>query len=245
MKKGFMSELAFFNDTQSTFSEAVRTVRTSVLMSALDEQHKVVVITSSVPSEGKTTLSFNLACALGQVKKVLLVDADLRRPKVGKLVGRKSGSPGLADLVAGQAQVSQCVFFDEKAGIHILSAGTVPPNPLELLSSRRFEEVIAKLKEAFDIVIIDSAPLQLVSDAQVLSQFASSVIYVVKADSTPYQVAQNGLKKLRRVNAPVLGVVLNQLDLEKAEKYYGEYSGYKSYKGYKKYGYSKTYGAQG
>jgi len=243
MKKGFMSELAFFNDTQSTFSEAVRTVRTSVLMSALDEQHKVVVITSSVPSEGKTTLSFNLACALGQVKKVLLVDADLRRPKVGKLVGRKSGSPGLADLVAGQAQVSQCVFFEEKAGIHILSAGTVPPNPLELLSSRRFEEVIAKLKEAFDIVIIDSAPLQLVSDAQVLSQFASSVIYVVKADSTPYQVAQNGLKKLRRVNAPILGVVLNQLDLEKAEKYYGEYSGYKSYKGYKKYGYSKTYGA--
>ena len=115
-KKGFMSELAFFNDTQSTFSEAVRTVRTSVLMSALDEQHKVVVITSSVPSEGKTTLSFNLACALGQVKKVLLVDADLRRPKIGKLVGRKSGSPGLADLVAGQAQASQCRVFDEGTG---------------------------------------------------------------------------------------------------------------------------------
>jgi succinoglycan biosynthesis transport protein ExoP len=242
MKKGFVSELAFFNDTQSTFAEAVRTVRTSVLMSALDDPHKVVVITSSVPEEGKTTLSFNLACALGQVKKVLLVDGDLRRPKIGRLVGRDSRAPGLADLVAGQAQVSQCVFFDERAGIHILSAGTVPPNPLELLSSRRFEDVITKLKEAFDIVLIDSAPLQLVSDAQVLSQFASSVIYVVKADSTPYQVAQNGLKKLRRVSASVLGVVLNQLDIEKAEKYYGEYSGYKSYRGYKKYGYSKTYG---
>ena len=245
VKKGFISELAFFNDTQSTFSEAVRTVRTSVLMSALDEPHKVVVITSSVPEEGKTTLSFNLACALGQVKKILLVDGDLRRPKIGKLVGRETRAPGLADLVAGQAQVSQCVFFDERAGIHILPAGTVPPNPLELLSSKRFSDVITKLKEAFDIVIIDSAPLQLVSDAQVLSQFASSVIYVVKADATPYQVAQNGLKKLRRVNAPLLGVVLNQLDLEKAEKYYGEYSGYKSYRGYKKYGksgYGKTYG---
>jgi succinoglycan biosynthesis transport protein ExoP len=241
-KKGFISELAFFNDTQSTFSEAVRTVRTSVLMSALDHQHKVVVITSSVPEEGKTTLSFNLACALGQVKKVLLVDGDLRRPKIGKLVGRDSKTPGLADLVAGQAQVSQCVFFDERAGVHILPAGTVPPNPLELLSSKRFEDVVSKLKEAFDIVIIDSAPLQLVSDAQVLSQFASALIYVVKADSTPYQVAQNGIKKLRRINAPILGVVLNQLDLEKAEKYYGEYSGYRSYKGYKKYGYSKTYG---
>jgi succinoglycan biosynthesis transport protein ExoP len=243
VKKGFVSELAFFNDTQSTFSEAVRTVRTSVLMSALDDPHKVVVVTSSVPEEGKTTLSFNLACALGQVKKVLLVDGDLRRPKIGKLVNRDSRSPGLADLVAGQAQVSQCVFFDERAGIHILPAGTVPPNPLELLSSRRFEDVITKLKEAFDIVLIDSAPLQLVSDAQVLSQFATSVIYVVKADSTPYQVAQNGIKKLRRVSAPILGVVLNQLDLEKAEKYYGEYSGYRSYKGYKKQGYTKTYGA--
>ena len=248
-KKGFVSELAFFNDTQSTFAEAVRTVRTSVLMSSLDDPHKIVVITSSVPEEGKTTLSFNLACALGQVKKVLLVDGDLRRPKIGKLVGRDSKSPGLADLVAGHAQVSQCVFFDERAGIHILPAGTVPPNPLELLSSKRFEDVITKLKEAFDIVLIDSAPLQLVSDAQVLSQFASSVIYVVKADSTPYQVAQNGLKKLRRVNAQILGVVLNQLDLEKAEKYYGEYSGYRSYRGYKKYGYrkygySRTYGAE-
>jgi capsular exopolysaccharide synthesis family protein len=242
-KKGFVSELAFFNDTQSTFAEAVRTVRTSVLMSSLDEPHKVVVITSSVPEEGKTTLSFNLACALGQVKKVLLVDGDLRRPKVARLVGRDLKHPGLADLVAGQAQLAQCVFKDDRAGIHILPSGTVPPNPLELLSSRRFADVLAKLKEAFDIVIIDSAPLQLVSDAQILSQFASSVIYVVKADSTPYQVAQNGLKKLRRVNAPVLGVVLNQLDLERAEKYYGEYSGYKSYRGYRKAGYTKTYGA--
>ena len=173
-KKGFISELAFFNDSQSTFAEAVRTVRTSILMSALDDPHKVVVITSSVPEEGKTTLSFNLACALGQVKKVLLVDGDLRRPKIAKLVGRDMKAPGLADLVAGQAQVSQCVFFDNRSGIHILPAGTIPPNPLELLSSRRFDDVITKLKEAFDIVIVDSAPLQLVSDAQVLSHFASA-----------------------------------------------------------------------
>jgi succinoglycan biosynthesis transport protein ExoP len=243
-KKGFISELAFFNDSQSTFAEAVRTVRTSILMSALDDPHKVVVVTSSVPEEGKTTLSFNLSCALGQVKKVLLVDGDLRRPKIAKLVGRDLRAPGLADLVAGQAQVSQCVFFEERSGIHILPSGTVPPNPLELLSSKRFADVISKLKEAFDVVIVDSAPLQLVSDAQVLSQFATSVIYVVKADATPYQVAQNGLKKLRRVGAPILGVVLNQLDLEKAEKYYGEYSGYKSYDGYKKYGYTRTYGSR-
>jgi capsular exopolysaccharide synthesis family protein len=242
-KKGFVSEVAFFHDSQSTFAEAVRTVRTSVLMSALDDPHKIVIVTSSVPEEGKTTVSFNLAGALGQVKKVLLIDADLRRPKIGKLLGRESKQPGLSDLVSGQATLQQAVFFDQRPGIHILSAGTVPPNPLELLSSQKFAKVMETLKQNFDVIIVDSAPLQLVSDALVLSQFASSVIYVVKADSTPYQVAQNGLKKLRRVGASVLGVVLNQLDLEKAEKYYGEYSGYRSYKGYKKYGYTKTYGS--
>jgi exopolysaccharide transport family protein len=244
-KKGFVSELAFFNDSQSTFAEAVRTVRTSILMSALDDPHKIVVITSSVPEEGKTTLSFNLACALGQLKKVLLIDGDLRRPKIARLVGRDLRAPGLADLVAGQTQMSQCVFFDERSSIHILPSGTVPPNPLELLSSKRFADVMTKLKDAFDVVIIDSAPLQLVSDAQILSQFATSVVYVVKADSTPYQVAQNGLKKLRRVNAPILGIVLSQLDLEKAERYYGEYSGYRSYRGYRKSAYTRAYGSGG
>jgi polysaccharide biosynthesis transport protein len=241
-KKGFVSELAFFEDTQSTFAEAVRTIRTGILMSALDEPHKVVVVTSSVPEEGKTTVSFNLAGALGQMKRVLLIDADLRRPKIGKLLGKGGRQPGLSDLVAGQAQLSQCVLHDERHGIHILTAGTVPPNPLEMLSSKRFTEAMQVLKGQFDAIVVDTAPLQLVSDALVLSQLATSVLYVVKADATPYQVARNGLKKLRRANAPIAGVVLNHLDLERADRYYGEYSGYK---GYGKYGYSKTYGSSG
>jgi succinoglycan biosynthesis transport protein ExoP len=232
MKKGFKSELAFFNDSQSVFAESIRTIRTSVLMTALDSPHKVLVITSSVPEEGKTTVSFNLACALAQVKKVLLIDADLRRPKIGKLLSRETGAPGLSNLVAGTAQPSQCIFHDQRTGLHVMTAGEVPPNPLELLSSRRFHDVVEKLREAFDIIVIDTAPLQLVSDALVLSQLANSIIYVVKADSTPYQLAQNGIKRLRQVNAPLAGVVLNQLDLEKAEKYYGEYATYGSYKGY-------------
>jgi capsular exopolysaccharide synthesis family protein len=118
----------------------------------------------------------------------------MRRPKIGRLLGREAKQPGLADLVSGQATLQQCVFFDQRPGIHILTAGTVPPNPLELLSSQKFAKVMETLKQNFDVIIIDSAPLQLVSDALVLSQFASSVIYVVKADATPYQVAQNGLK---------------------------------------------------
>ncbi len=236
-KRGFKSELAFFNDSQSLFAESIRTIRTSVLMTALDSAHKVLVITSSVPEEGKTTVSFNLACALAQVKRVLLIDADLRRPKIGKLLGLDSGHHGLSSLVAGTATAAQCIFQDPKSGLHIMTAGDIPPNPLEMLSSKRFSDAIAKLKESFDIIIIDSAPIQLVSDALVLSQIANAMIYVVRADSTPYQLAQNGIKRLRQVNAPLAGVVLNQLDIEKAERYYGEYSGYGGYKGYQ-YGYT-------
>lgn len=238
-KKSVKSEVAFLTDNQSLFAESIRTIRTSVLMSALDSPKKVIVITSSVPSEGKTTVSFNLACALAHVKRVLLIDADLRRPKIGKLIGRSSDAPGLSHLVSGVAPVSECIFKHEEGGFHILSAGFVPPNPLEMLSSAKFNEVLEKLKEAFDIVLIDSPPVQLVSDAVVLSQIANTVIYVVKADSTPFPLARNGIRRLAMANAPLLGVVLNQLDLERAEKYYGEYSGYGNYRGYKgmAYGY--------
>ena len=236
-KKSIKSELAFITDSQSLFSESIRTIRTSVLMSALDSPKKVIVITSSVPEEGKTTVSFNLACALAQVKRVLLVDADLRRPKIGRLIGRDKDAPGLSHMVSGVAPISECIYQHVEGGFHILSAGFVPPNPLEMISSAKFGEVLDKLKEAFDIILIDSPPVQLVSDAVVLSQLASTVIYVVKADSTPFPLARNGIRRLAMANAPLLGVVLNQLDLERAEKYYGEYSGYGRYRGYKGYAY--------
>ena len=237
-KKSMTSELAFLNDSQSLFSESIRTIRTSVMMSALDSAKKVIVVTSSVPSEGKTTVCFNLACALAQVNKsVLLVDGDMRRPKIGRLVGREKGAPGLSNMVSGVAPISDCIIKHEQGGFHVLTAGFIPPNPLELISSAKFADVLDKLKEVFDVVLIDSPPVGLVSDALVLTQVANEVIYVVKADSTPYQLARSGIKRLAMVNAPVLGVVLNQLDLERAEKYYGEYSGYGRYSGYKGYAY--------
>ncbi len=243
-KKSMKTEMAFLTDSQSLFSESIRTIRTSVLMSALDVQKKVILITSSVPEEGKTTVSFNLACALAQVKRVLLIDADMRRPKINRVIGIAKDAKGLSHLVAGVAQVSECIVKHEQGGFHILTAGFVPPNPLEMLSSAKFADVIDKLKDAFDVVLIDSPPVQLVSDAVVLSQLADTVLYVVKADSTPYPLARGGLRRLAMANAPILGVVLNQLDLERAEKYYGEYSGYGRYRGYKGY-YAYGYGPKG
>lgn len=242
IKRGHQLERIFLEDPQTQFSEAIRTIRSGVMLSSLDSPSKIVLVTSSVPSEGKTTVAINLAFALGQVKKTLLIDGDMRRPRIGKVLGGKnSGSMlGLSELVAGEAPLEKCIYPVADTRLHVLPAGRVPPNPLELLASHRFAEVIGQLAEMFEVILIDSAPTQLVSDALVLSKIATEVVYVVKADDTPYPLARVGIKRLRRVNAPIVGVVLNHLDVEKADRYYGEYSGYgKRYYGKygKKYGY--------
>ena len=233
-------------DKENGFSEAIRTMRTGVLLSAIDAPHKVLLVTSSIPDEGKTSVATNLALALGQVRKVCLVDADMRRPTVAKVLGVDTTSKGLSNLIAGTEPASECLHFNKEAGIHIIPSGALPPNPLELISSKRFNDVIDKLVDSFDVVIIDSPPVQLVSDALVLATFAHSTIYVVKADSTPYQVVLGGLERLEKTGAHLLGVVVNQLDVDKQERYYGygKYSayGYGKYKGYQGstggYGYS-------
>ena len=239
--RGRQLERVFLEEPQSAFAESIRTIRSGVMLSSLDSPKKIIVITSSIPEEGKTTVAINLAFALGQVKKTLLIDADMRRPRIGKVLGGKSNAllVGLSQLVAGEAPLEQCIYPVKDTNLHVLPAGRVPPNPLELLASNRFTEVLAKLGEIFDVILIDSPPTQLVSDALVLSNLATEVVYVVKADDTPYPLARVGIKRLRRVNAPIVGVVLNQLDMEKADRYYGEYSGY----GRRYYGkYGKKYG---
>jgi capsular exopolysaccharide synthesis family protein len=224
----------YLDDPKSVFAETIRTARTSVLLSAIDQPHKVLVVTSSVPNEGKTTFAMNLAFAHAQTKKVLLIDADMRRPMIGKSLGIDQSSAGLSDLVSGTANAQQCVHSIEGTEAVVLPSGNVPPNPLELLLSQRFKELIAKLQSHFDIIVIDTPPVHLVSDALVVAGESTGVIYVVKADETPYQVARQGVKRLRKAEAPLIGAVLNQLDFKKADKYYGEYTGYhkSQYQGY-------------
>lgn len=233
--RGRHMELAFQEDAQSTFAEAVRTIRTAVMLSGLDAPHKVLLVTSSVSAEGKTTLASNLALAIGQMKKVLLIDADMRQPRIGEIFGH-ANTAGLSNLVAGTAQASSCLYAVAETGIHVMPSGVVPPNPQELLSSKRFDEVLAKLAESFDVIVIDSPPVHLVSDALILARHASAVIYVAKADATPYQIARDGIRRLRKVNAPLLGVVLNQVDLKRVERYYG-YGKYGRSTGYPSHGY--------
>ncbi|WP_425316364.1 polysaccharide biosynthesis tyrosine autokinase [Stutzerimonas chloritidismutans] len=226
------SELArmFTSDKDKSFSESIRTIRTGVVLSGIDHPHKVMVITSSIPGEGKSTVSVNLAFALGQMERVLLIDADLRRPTLAKSFGFPVGTPGLANLIAGTARLEECIQHVD--GIDMLSAGTVPPNPLELLSSPRFAKALEVLKNKYDRVIIDSPPTQAVSDAIVLSTFADSLLYVVKSASTHIPLVEKGVGQLLQNNAPIKGVVLNQVDIKKAKRYGYSYGGYYDYYGY-------------
>ncbi len=223
---------------QSSFAEAVRTIRTSVLLSAVDEEHKRLLITSSVPGEGKTTLSMNLAVSLGQMKKVLLIDADMRRPALHRGLPDQRQSPGLSEYIAGEAKVSECMRQLPNSNVYVMPAGISPPNPLEILSSRKFAEALDNLGKAFDHVLIDCAPACAVSDALVLSKLVHGVIYVVRSDATQWQIARTGVKRLRRIDAPIIGAVVNQVVPRKGGYAYGKYyyhgDGY-----YSDYGYAK------
>jgi len=216
------------------FTESVRTVRTGLLLSGLDDPQKLTVVTSSVPDEGKTTVAVSLAVAIGQLEKTLLIDADMRRPSVGKMFGISPNSPGLSDLVAGTAQQADCIQFIEEVGIDILPAGSIPPNPLELLSSKRFKETLQSLEAQYGWVIIDTPPVQAVSDVLIIGAEVNALVYVVKADSMPFHVVKSGIKRLLRTSAPITGIVLNQLDVKKSAKYgaYGYYGGYHDDYGY-------------
>ena len=225
----------FLDQPNSAFAEAIRTVRTGVLLSSLDDTHKVLLVTSSVPGEGKTTLSMNLARALSEMKSVLLIDADMRRPTVARAMGEKRNAKGLSHFISGEDELSQCVHKLD-ARLHVMPAGMVPPNPLELLSSARFADALDKLAERFDHIVIDCAPALAVSDAMVLSKLATAVVYVVRSDSTPVQAAQAGLKRLRRCGAHLIGAVVNRA-ARRSRVYYGKYSGYYGDSYYADYGY--------
>ena len=229
---------AFLTEPNSVFSESIRSIRTAVLLSAVDEPHRVVIVTSTLSGEGKTTLSLNLAFALGQMKKVLIVDGDIRRPSVGKAYGEGfDKGAGLVDFLAGEAKIEECIRATSSPNVFILPAGKRFNSPLELLSSQKFGDTIAHLKEMFDVVVIDCPPLKPVSDSLVISRYANAIVYVVKADTTPHPLVSAALKRLHTINAPLLGVVLNQLDYKKADRY-----GYYGY-GYK-YQYQYAYGQE-
>jgi succinoglycan biosynthesis transport protein ExoP len=227
--------LEYTKNVTGSFAESIRTMRTGVVLSGLDNPHKVLVVTSSIPGEGKTTVASNLAAAFGQMEKTILIDADMRRPSIAKNFSIKSSSPGLSNLVAETAELDECIHRIDGLSFAILTAGMLPPNPLELLSSKHFATALQKLEQHYDRIIIDTAPCEVVSDALVLSTLSNAVIYVVKADQTSIRIVKSGLARLREIKAPITGVVLNQVDISKKSMHdgYGRYhGGYYDYYGY-------------
>ena len=233
-KTGGRSVQAILSDPDAgEFREAVQTVRTGLVLTNLDRPCKVVMISSSVSAEGKSTVALNLACAFGQMEKTLLIDCDLRRPSIGEAMGLSRTHRGLSDVLARRANVSDCIEYQEALGLDVLTAGLVPNNPLELLSSVAFTDMLVKLRDDYRRIIIDTPPVLPVSDSQVISRYCDSVMLVVKADQTPVQQVRQCIQRLSQVQAPLAGVVLNQLDLDKAQKYsdYGYGGYYESYTG--------------
>ncbi len=233
-----MSRLAL-TDSKSEFAEAVRTIRTGLVLSGLDEPRRIVLITSTVPGEGKTTLAANLATALAGLERerVLLIDADLRRAALSREFPELAAASGLSEFVSGSAELDACIHHDPEADLDLMPSGRLPPNPLELLSSRRFGERLAELAARYDRVLIDSAPTQAVSDALVLARHCDAVLFLIKADATPLPLVEIAVKRLRQVSAPLVGAVLNQFDNRRSARYghyqYGRYRRYSyAYGGY-------------
>lgn len=218
-----------FKDHQGKFGEAVNTIRTALSIDESSTPPKVIVVTSSVRGEGKSTSSLHIAQSLGQLERVLLIDCDLRRPSIARALGLKKSGPGLTSLISRATTAQRCVSRGVLGpNVDILPSGRLPDQPLELLSSKRFARIVAEASKHYDRVVIDSAPIQAVSDALVLCQLADAVVYVVKSHETPIELARRGLERLRRVGAPIKGVLVSQVDLDKVKTYSGNYS----YQGY-------------
>lgn len=216
-KKSYFPIHAYLEDTYRRFAESVRTFRTSLLLTQLDRAHQVIAVTSTSPGEGKTTTSANLAMSLAQMGKVLLIDADLRKPSLSKRYDIPVFHPGLSNLMVGSELLTECVHIDERSGLSIMPSGQILANPLELLSSPRFNQLLDSLKAKYDHIIIDTPPTQAVSDALVIAQSVDSVVYVVKSDITRTKPITAGLERLFEVKAHVAGVVLNQVDMSKSK----------------------------
>ncbi len=212
---------------QSQMAESYRALRTSLLLSNLGTPPKIIMITSARPQEGKTTTSINTAIVLAQKGvRVLLVDADLRRPSVHKTLGMGPRS-GLSNVLTGSITLEQAITRSPiLSNLFILPAGTPPPNPAELLASSNMRDLLTDLREQYDHIVIDTPPTLSVTDAVVLSQRVDAIILVIRSSKTTKQALRRSRDILMQVNARITGVLLNAVDLSSPDYYYYyEYQG--------------------
>ncbi|MDO4905420.1 MAG: polysaccharide biosynthesis tyrosine autokinase [Lautropia sp.] len=213
-------------EPQSLFAESIRSALTGVRLSLMNVERPVISFSSTLPGEGKSTTACSFAIEQARTKQTVLIDADIRKPSLRRMLGIPEGQKGLSDIFTGEP-LENCVVYMHELNLWVITAGSnKTKHSHDLLMSPRFAEIIEQLKERFELIIIDTPPLELVSDALPIGLQSTGLIYVVKAGETLIPMARRGLDRLAAANVRILGVVLNNHDFEKAGRYYGEYSAY-------------------
>ncbi|AZU64494.1 CpsD/CapB family tyrosine-protein kinase [Neobacillus mesonae] len=205
---------------KSPISEQYRTVRTNIQFSSIDNEIRTIMVTSSGPAEGKSTTVANLAVTFAQLgKKVLLVDADLRKPTVHHTFATENLF-GFTTVLTKQRSLEKTVVATSESDLYILPSGPIPPNPAELLSSKSMEQFIEDAKELFDYVLFDTPPLLAVADPQIIANKCDGTILVVFSEKTEIESAKKGKELLQNAQSKLLGVVLNAKEAQKGDYYY-------------------------
>ncbi|MBQ9130921.1 MAG: CpsD/CapB family tyrosine-protein kinase [Clostridia bacterium] len=230
-------QVDFQNDYR--ISEAFKTLRTNILFCGAD--HKVIMVTSCLQSDGKTTVSFGIAKAFADDgQRVLLLDTDLRKSVMARRLLGQDVTLGTTSVLCKNNSFEECLCNTQIPNLDIMFAGVVPPNPVELLGSAVFSDLLAELKERYDIIIVDTPPLGAVIDAAVVAKNCDGSVLVICANTISRHFAKNVLEQLEKSGCPVLGTVLNRVTIHNSRFYKGSYYRYgKYYKKYYRYGYGK------
>jgi len=217
-------ETVVLDDPRSAIAESFKALRTAVLLSSAGQPPQLILVTSSAPGEGKTTTSLNLALSMAQSgKRVLLIDGDMRKPRIHDVL-KLDNSRGLSTFLAGAGR-TELLQSGPLPNMAVITSGPIPPNPLELLTAEGLPDLLETLKTRFDFIICDSPPLLSVADALMLSRIFQGTLVVARSHRTTYGTASKALKSLADIQAPVLGIFINGLRLEKTDYYYNGYYG--------------------
>ncbi|PDY79677.1 CpsD/CapB family tyrosine-protein kinase [Bacillus cereus] len=220
-KRKPLKQLITHKEPKSRIAEQYRNIRTNIEFTSVDNHIRSIVVTSADPGDGKTTTIANLAVVFGQQgKKVLVIGADLRKPTIQNLFAIHH-SNGLTSLLSGQAKLMQCIQKTDVENVYLMASGPIPPNPAELLGNRVMDEALLEAYNMFDIILIDTPPVLVVTDAQILANKCDGVILVVRSEQTEKDNIVKAKQILDKASGKLLGVVLNDKREEKEQ--YGYY----------------------
>lgn len=213
------TDLITIDNPKSPVSESYRTLRTNIMFSSLDKKVQTIMVTSSGPGEGKTTVAANLAVIMAQSgKKTIVIDCDLRKPRMHK-VFQVSNQQGLSNYLIGEVTIADVVKQTQVENLQLLPSGVKPPNPAELVGSAKMGAFVESLKKYYDYIILDTPPVVIVTDAQLVAQYADGCLLVIASGEVDRDAPIKAKELLTKVNAKILGVVLNKVDENATGRY--------------------------